>query len=437
MRAVLAGWLLLTMLLVGPAPAQGPVGSNHRGLIPEQELNRLGLTRSWWGHAVMNRQRDKLSHLTADETLVVGQSSTGVVSAFDAESGKLKWYKQPGTTDSPAYPAAYNDKYVFIIHGSRLSALKRDTGVEAFTLGLPSQPSSSAIADDKQIYFGCLDGSIFAYDLVKTEELHRDGKLPEFADVALIWRYRTSRPIPDRPVLQGSQVVFSSLNGSVYAVSALDRKLAFQFETDAALSAPMARYKDLLILASEDFNVYAIDLSSGRLRWQFTTGLTIKQPPVVVGDDVYVLPERGSMYKANARTGERLWTRAGVKSFLSASPKRLYVVDTRNNMLVLNRETGDPLGTLPLNAFTQRLTNTVSDRIYLGTESGFICALREQSREFPTLHQRPQMQPLSPTISTDKPEAKAADAEGEMNAEESSDEDPAAEAEATPEDEDQ
>jgi hypothetical protein len=89
MRSVLAGWLLLTMLLVGPALAQGPAGSNHRGLIPEQELNRLGLTRSWWGHAVMNRQRDKLSHLTADEKLVVGQSSTGVVSAFDAASGQL------------------------------------------------------------------------------------------------------------------------------------------------------------------------------------------------------------------------------------------------------------------------------------------------------------------------------------------------------------
>jgi len=296
---------------------------------------------------------------------------------------------------------------------------------------LPSQPSSSAIADDKQIYFGCLDGSIYAYDLLKTEQLHQEGKLPAFADVALLWRYRTSRPIPDRPVLQGTQVVFSSLNGSVYAVSALDRKLAFQFETDAALSAPMARYKDLLILASEDFNVYAIDLSSGRLRWQFTTGLTIKQPPVVVGDEVYVLPERGSMYKANARTGERQWTRAGVKSFLSASPKRLYVVDTRNNLLVLNRETGDPLGTLPLNAFTQRFTNMVSDRIYLGTESGFICSLREQSREFPTLHQRPQMQPLSPAISTDEPKSQAEAAEGEMNAEENPGEEP--EAEETPE----
>ncbi|MFM8218400.1 MAG: hypothetical protein ACKOJF_05695, partial [Planctomycetaceae bacterium] len=114
-----------------------------------------------------------------------------------------------------------------------------------------------------------------------------------------------------------------------------------------------------------------------------------------------------------------------------------YVVDTRNNLLVLNRETGDPLGTLPLNAFTQRLTNTVSDRIYLGTESGFICALREQSREFPTLHQRPQMQPLSPPISTELPKTKGADTEAEMDAEENPAEDPAAEAEASPEDEDQ
>lgn len=438
MSAVRTAMLVVAVasLGAGNAHAQLP-GRGQSALLSEQSLNRLGLTRAWWGHAVTDRQRDRLVHLTADEKLAIAQSSSGIVSAFDPETGRLLWYKQVGLNDAPSYAAAYNDDYVFIISSNRLFALQRETGHEAFVLALPGQPFSPPVADAEQIYVGCNDGSMYAFDLQKVKKLHSEGRLRTFSDVAIQWRYRSSKAIASPAVLNGSQVVFSSLNGSVYSVAALDRKLTFQFETDAPLSAPIVRYNDLLILASEDFNVYALNLKNGGLAWQFTTGLVIKRAPVLIDDELYIIPEYGSMYKVEAATGVRVWNRAFVKDFLAASVDRLYTIDRNDNLLVLSRETGDPLGLLPLGAFRLRFPNSDSDRIFLATETGLICCLHERGREFPKYHRRPDREPLSPEIAPDDapPEAGlgtddagdetgSPDAAGEMPAEEEMPEEP-------------
>ncbi|HBH52547.1 MAG TPA: pyrrolo-quinoline quinone [Planctomycetaceae bacterium] len=376
-------------------------------LIPESSLNRLGLTREWWGHAVTNRQRDRITHLTADEFLVVAQSSSGITSAFDAETGRLKWYTLVGAVDAPAYAGSFNDDYVFVISGARLTAINRDKGDVAFTFPLPSQPSAPVAVNDDQIFLGCLDGSLYAFDLKQVLSLHQQGRLNSFIDAAQMWRYRTSERVTSPPIIQGSNVLFASKNGSVYSLAALNRKMAFQFETDAALSAPIARYKDLMILASEDYNVYAIDTRSGRMAWQFTTGHVIKKDPLVINDDLFVIPEYGRLYRVNAATGERLWAKPDITQVLTASPTRLYTVDNRGHLRVLDRKTGDTVGSVPLGTFSLRVVNFMTDRIYLGTESGLVMAVREQGAEFPNYYRRPELQPMAPGVAPKVPAPKS------------------------------
>ena len=377
------------------AQAQG-IRRSVSPLIPESSLNRLGLTREWWGHAVTNRQRDRMTYLTADEFLVIAQSSSGITSAFDAETGRLKWYTLVGAPDAPAYASSFNDKYVFVVSGARLSAINRDKGDVAFTFPLPGQPSAPIAVDEDQIFLGCLDGSLYSFDLKQVLKLHQEGRLNSFIDAAQMWRYRTSEPVSSQPIIQGSNVLFASKNGSVYSVAALNRKLAFQFETDAALSAPIARYKDLMILASEDYNVYAIDTRSGRMAWQFTTGHIIKKDPLVINDDLFVIPEYGRLYRVNAATGERLWNKPDITQVLTATPNRLYTVDNRGHLRVLDRNSGDTIGSLPLQNFPLKVINSMTDRLYFGTESGLVMAVREEGAEFPTFYRRPELQPMAP-----------------------------------------
>lgn len=415
-RFVLASCLVLT-LGIAPVAAQN-LRRTDSPLLSESSVNRLDLTRGWWGHSMVNRQRDRIAMVSADEFLVIAQSTSGIVSAFDAESGRLKWYTQVGASDTPTFPVTFNDDYLLFIQGNKMTGLSRDKGKQVFSLILPGQPNTPAVTDKNQVYLGCLDGSMYAYDLPQIVELQTQGKLKNFSDVAMRWRYRTSKPISTPAVLQGTQVIFSSLNGSVYSVAALNRKMAFQFETDAALSAPIVRYKELLILASEDYNVYAINALNGRLVWQFTTGLVIKQSPVIVENDLYVIPEYGSLYRCDAATGIRLWTRPSVKRLLACSGDRVYVVDQRDHIQVLSRQTGEPISSLSLKDFKVQVVNSTSDRIYMSTESGLMLCLHERDRDFPTFYRRPELQPISP------PQAKPGQSvDNQAKESESSDED--------------
>jgi outer membrane protein assembly factor BamB len=383
----------LVLLACGPALAQGPARSQ---LFTEGFLNRYGLTRSWWSHATINPQRDKLLYMVVDETHIFLQASSGAISAFDAETGKALWTKQIGPTDTSVFPATSNDELLFVVNGLRLYALNKDTGTTVWTLGMPGMPAASPSADTHRVYVGFIDGSLYAFDLKITRELFNQNKLPQFSESAVLWRYRTSKAV-SIPAVPGENIVaFASRNGSLYSVTTDDRKLVFQFETDAPLTAPIVRYRNTLLLASEDYNFYSLNLRNGKPGWQFTAGAVIRKAPVLIDDEVYLFPERANMFKLSAATGEPQWSVPRMVDFLAASTNQVYVVDKHNNFTVLSRRDGQPLGMFPLGQFTKHLANDRSDRIYVATAAGLVICLHEQGREFARFHMHPDRQPILP-----------------------------------------
>src|SRR6185312_9644258 len=94
---------IAVLSLLAAASAASPVFAQSPGrgsqLLPEGMLNRYGLTRSWWSHATINAQRDKLLFMVVDETHIFLQASSGVISAFHAETGKSLWTRQIGATN--------------------------------------------------------------------------------------------------------------------------------------------------------------------------------------------------------------------------------------------------------------------------------------------------------------------------------------------------
>src|SRR5262245_28202618 len=110
------------------------------GTLPTQkQLYRLGLERSWWGQAVMNPSRDKVRNIAVDEDLVYVQSTSGVTTAFDAETGRQAWAVQLGRFDPPSYPAVSNEDLVLIVVGSTMYGLEKKSGRTMWTLILPGQ----------------------------------------------------------------------------------------------------------------------------------------------------------------------------------------------------------------------------------------------------------------------------------------------------------
>lgn len=422
MRARPLGWALVATQLVLCSASQAQLVSTEKTLPPRQQLSRYGLELAWWGQGVMNPARDKVEHLSADEDCVYVQSTGGIITAFDAQSGQRRWAVQLGQFDPPSFQVVTNEFLAMVIVGPHMYGLDKITGHTLWQIRVPGQASTSPAADAQRVYVGMLDGSMYAFDLRMIRQLYRENRLPEWSHQAIAWRYATSKEISSPPLIFGARVCMASRDGNVYAVTADRRQLVFQFETDAPIVAPITRVDDLLFLTSEDFSFYALrvkpqapppagkkvgegalddelvrrDRESGKVVWEFTSGLPIRKAPYAVGRDVYILPDRGGFYCLSSKTGEQRWWQPQAIDYMATTAKHVYATDRDMNLLVMSRQTGDVSGALPLRRFSQRFANDRTDRIVLSTDSGLVMVLREKGKVIPTYHMFPERLPLLP-----------------------------------------
>lgn len=369
------------------------------GALPStRTLDRFGLERAWWNQATLNTARERIRHLVADEEVVIAQSTGGIATAFDAETGKRLWSVQIGRRDDPSYPAATNERLVLITASQFLYAFDKLTGNIEWRIEVPSQPSTSPSADDRRVYVGCLDGSVYAFNLRRIRELYAERLLPQWSYQTIDWKFQTAGAITTPPLpIEGDQVIcFASLDRSLYCVTRNEREIRFQFETDAPVSAPLAYHEGKLYLASQDFDLYCINILNGNPFWRFVSGTAITKKPYIVGDDLYLLPETGGMFCLSVDTGTQRWWRPKMTEFLGASMGRLYASDEQGNLVLLARADGALLGAIPLRPFPVRFYNDRTDRIFLASDSGLVIALRERGQQFPVYHRYPERRPILP-----------------------------------------
>lgn len=382
-----------------PEPVSAQIGSATQARLPsESMLARAGLTRAWWGQSVTNSRRDRMQYLTADESAVYTQSSSGLITSFNTETGKRLWGTQVGQTDRPTYPLWIDAGRLLVVNGTQLNSINAANGDVVWTMNLPGQPTSSASSRGGVAFVGFLDGSLFAFDTQVAQNLADKNRLLDWGHLTVLWRYKTSAAIEAPAIVTDKYVAFASHNGTMYSVTKRERELLFQFETDARLSAPPVIYQDTLLVASEDFKVYSVGIRNGRYNWQYSAGGPLIVPPLIVGKEAYITPENTGLIVLDAGTGVEKWTRPGVHRVLSVSPARVYGYDRMNNLMVIDRTTGALLSTARMEPYRYFVANDRSDRIFVASESGLVIALREIEREFPLLHRQPDQQPILPEV---------------------------------------
>lgn len=389
----------VTLLLITPATAQ-----LQTGLPDQSELGRFGLTRSWWGQASLNPYRDSIRHFVVDEELVYVQASSGMVTAFDNESGKQLWSIQLGNSDQPMFPARSNEDLVLIISGTYVYALTKFEGDLLWQLVMPGQPSASAAIDEDRVFIPFLDGSIYAFNLKRIRELYNDGLLPDYTTQTIDWRFKTQKPVTTAPLSNGRVVNFATFASRLYTITAPQREVVFQYRSDAPVSAPIASDETYLYMASQDNRLYAIDRNNGQVRWApFTVGLPIRKAPVVIGDTIFLTPVRGGMYTVSTSSGLEKWPwRPEPVEFLAANDKMVFTSDQVGNVLMLDRQNeGKPLGTLALREYSVRTTNSRTDRLYMATPRGRVICIRDLENQYPIYHQYPERRPLLPQLAPD------------------------------------
>ena len=376
------------------------------------ELARFGLKMAWWGRAAVDPGREKVDFVVNDEELVFVRSTAGIITAFDAETGRKAWSTLVGRPDQQSYAPVSNSGQLLVSVGLNLYSINKRNGDVLWELKLPKHPSSPPAVDDDQVYLGMVDGSVYGFDLKIVQQLHNQRMLPAFSHLAQMWRYQTPSEIISPPISTSRSVSFASSSGSFYSVAAKGQKLIFQFETDAKIMTPLGRNENSILLASENSRMYCLNQDNGQYRWAFTSAHAIRQQPRFFGSRVYVTPETVGTYALNADTGSQIWDRPQeqARQILMVGQSRIYAFNGQKEIVIIEAADGHVVGKLPYRHFIKTPTNDRTDRMFLTTQEGLIVCLKERDSGIPSYHLYPERRPILPELSPE--EGMEAPAEG-------------------------
>jgi outer membrane protein assembly factor BamB len=304
---------------------------------------------------------------------IYATSERGLVHALSGETGQTLWTTQVGNPLYPTSAPAANDKLLAVCNGSTLYVLRTSDGSVAWSRPTMGVPGAGPAMSFEYVFVPMVSGHVEAIQLA-------DPKFP--AGV-----YKSFGRVMVQPVISSNSVAWPTDSGNLYVGLAHDPGIRFRMQaTDAITAAPAFAPPHKVFTASLDGYIYCLNEEKGNIIWRFTTGEPITESPVALSDIVLAITKRGNLYAIDAANAVELWVAGGIRRYLAASSKRLYCLDSRGELAVLDIETGSRLATFPGIASDMPLMNTQTDRIVLVSSTGLIQCLREADQPWPLIH---------------------------------------------------
>lgn len=328
----------------------------------------------------------KVTQLTLPRTTIYALSSAGVVTALDGDTGRVKWKRKVGVSLRPTIGLGANANFVAATNGSSVFCMNAENGKVLWERRCGSSPSASPAVSDDYVYVPLVNEKVEIFSL-KNNGLEQK-------------QFLTSGRGTDRPLLTDTTISWPT-NTGYYNVAPIDsnRTISYRLRTTDSIAAGAAfkSFKEekrgkvknvgMLFISSTDGYVRALHEAKGSVLWEFSTGDRISQSPFLAGNFLYVITDTNKLYRLDALTGIAApgWQKpiTGFTQFAGASDTRLYLLDLRGRVNVVDPESGSRLGLVQSAPMNMVVPNTLTDRLYVGNRSGVIQCLREAGTTYP------------------------------------------------------
>jgi len=280
------------------------------------------------------------------------QGDREAVIAIDPANGKIRWQQQ--------YPAPYTLDPAAASHGGGPKATPLYAEGKLYTFGLGGILSAFDAETGKPLWrldfkggpdFGTATSPVFDKGLVI---LHvgdtKTGALTAFdaATGATKWAWRGDSPAYTSPIvveLGGVREVVTQSHSNIVGVDAQTGKLLwkipFTTEYNQNIVTPVV-YKDTLIFSGVDKGVFAVRIDragSVQTVWKNKDVSMYMNSPVLMGDLLFGFShlKKGQIFCLDARTGATLWTgppRGGDNAAMLASASTLYSLTPDAELLI-------------------------------------------------------------------------------------------------------
>ncbi len=243
----------------------------------------------------------------------------GTLVALDAKSGRVRWSRQIGPSESSplvagnrVYVGDWNDSvYAF---GARTGRL-----LWKFTTG--GKVKGGVALAGGRVYVGSYDGHVYALDAPTGR---------------LIWRASAQQRLGpsgtfySTPAVAYGRVYIGSTDSKVYSFGAGSGKLRWSHGTGGYVYASPAVWRGRVLIGSYDGTFYCFDAATGDIRWRYRANGPISGSGVVLNGVVYFATLSSRTYALNAATGKLLWYfRRGSFAAVVADRERLYLTGYR------------------------------------------------------------------------------------------------------------
>ena len=213
----------------------------------------------------------------------------GEVDAFDASSGRLRWRRQIGPTESS--PLVVDGQVIVGDWNGRVWSLAARTGRTVWQTTTGSAVKGSVASGYGRLFIGNYGGKVFAL-------APRTGRI--------LWTTGTHGAFYSSPAVAYGRVFIGSLDDGVYAFGATTGHLLWSRPTGSYVYASPAVADGDVLVGSYDHEFYALDAGTGAMRWRFDAGDRISGAASVIGKLVYFSTFGERTFALDARTGKRV-----------------------------------------------------------------------------------------------------------------------------------
>jgi outer membrane protein assembly factor BamB len=240
----------------------------------------------------------------------------GKVIAFDAETGRIRWQRTIGPSETS--PLFGGDIVVVGDWSHYVYAFTSSTGNLRWKYKAGGLIKGGMALSGNRIYFGSYDTHVYALDARTGKQVWRASSQPRIGRTGTFYA---------NPAVAYGRVYLGATDGKMYSYGATSGKLRWSNGTGDFVYSSAAVWRRNVLVGSYDGHFYSFDAATGDVRWSFHAGGKISGSPTVIDGVVYFSTLAGKTFGLDVRNGKLLWTYpTGEYAAVVASKRRLYLV---------------------------------------------------------------------------------------------------------------
>jgi outer membrane protein assembly factor BamB len=292
--------------------------------------------------------------------------------AFEPETGKTIWrYKAGGMFKSSC---AFHDGRLFCGNvDNYLHCVDAATGKPVWRFDTQHDLDSSPCIADGLLYVGGENGFLHCLDPAT-------GKVVWKTFLGGLNGPLGSCGVESSPAVHDGKVFASTFDGWLFACDVKDGKVVWKARTrgDTDVSPVVALGRVFTAAEEEAPFLYSFEEATGKEVWKLSNHLGWWSTPAVVGDRLYVGSQNNRFLCLEALTGKLVWehrTTAPIWSSAAVVDGKVIFGGYDNHVTMLAAADGHLISRVNLGGRVISSPCVVRGNIYVGTATGFFCAL--------------------------------------------------------------